>query len=131
MQFQRIGKNIVVFRFIFTLLGLITMNPIFYAAGAVSALVVLIDLIIFLRSLDSLNASMVRNVSKTKIFMDNLLGVDIDLKINVKNLNNVNFKDSFPDAFILVSGNGNQKLNPGKNHYNISYTLKAVRHGTH
>jgi len=131
MQFQRKGKNTAAFIVVFALLGLITANPIFYAAGAVIAFVVLIDLISFLRSIDTLDASIVRNVSKTKIFMDNLLDVEVELNINAKNVKNINFQDLYPDAFILISGDTTLKLDPGKKKHNISYILKAIKRGSH
>lgn len=131
MYFQQKGKNTTIFVFIFILLGLITANPIFYIAGAVAALAILFDLTGFLVAIDTLHASIIRKVSKNKLFLDNLLDVEISLKINTKNLKNIYFHDIYPDALELISGDAAQKIEHGKSDYIISYGLKAIRRGKH
>ncbi len=131
MQFQPAGKNSAIFVFLFTLLGLITSNPLFYAAGAVIAFAVFFDLVGFLLALDALNASVVRKVSKTKIHMDNLLDVEVDLKINARKLKKVYFQDLYPESFTLISGDAGQNINPEKSRHHFSYSLKATGRGSH
>ncbi|MCZ7355892.1 MAG: DUF58 domain-containing protein [Candidatus Methanoperedens sp.] len=131
MQFQPTGKNSAIFVFIFTLLGLITSNPLFYAPGAVIALAVFFDLVSFLIALDALNASVVRKVGKTKIHMDNLLDVEVDLKINARNLKKVHFQDLYPESFTFISGDAGQNINPEKTQHHFSYCLKATGRGTY
>lgn len=131
MHFQQKGKNILIFVFIFLLLGLITANPLFYAAGAVMAFWVVFDLAGFLVSLDALNMSMKRNLSRTKLFVGNSLNVKIDLEIHAKNLKDIYFQEAYPAAFTMVSGETTRKIDPGKSSYNFSYNLSAVKRGNH
>lgn len=131
MHFQQKGKNTIIFVFIFILLGFATANPVFYVVGAVIASTVIFDLASFLIAVDAMQASIIRKISRNKLFLDNLLDIEINLKINTKNLKNIYFQDTYPDAFELISGDAVRKIEPGRSDYNISYSLKAIKRGNH
>jgi uncharacterized protein (DUF58 family) len=130
MHAKQRGKNAIVFIFIFLMLGLITTNPLFYAAGVVIVVALFLDLMSFLIAIDAMDASVIRNISNNKIYQNNFLDVKVELKIKAKNLKNIYFKDVYPDAFELVSGEVAKKIDAGSSH-NISYRLSAIRRGTH
>ncbi|VVB88643.1 Uncharacterised protein [uncultured archaeon] len=131
MYFQQKGKNTTIFVFIFIMLGVITANPLFYVVGALIAFIVLFDLAVFLAAVDAMDASIMRKVSKNKLYLDNSLDVEINLNINNKNLKNIYFHDIYPDAFMLLSGDAVQKIDTGKSGHRISYSLKAIKRGNH
>ncbi|MCX9083374.1 MAG: DUF58 domain-containing protein [Candidatus Methanoperedens sp.] len=129
MQVNQRGRQSTVFIFIFLVLGSITRNPLFYYAGVILFIIVFIDLVIFIISIDTMEVSIIRRTSKNRIFQDNFLDVLVELDIKVKNLENIYFKDIYPDALTFVSGYVTQKIDPG--FHTIKYRLKANRRGTH
>lgn len=131
MHVKQRGKNAIIFLFIFMMLGLITTNPLFYAAGIAIAIILFFDLVSFLIAIDAMDASVIRNISKNRMFQNNYLDVKIELKIKVKNLKNIYFKDVYPDAFLLVSGDVTTNIDPKSSYYNICYRLRAIKRGTY
>jgi uncharacterized protein (DUF58 family) len=131
MNVQQRGKNALLFIFVFFLLGLITTNPLFYASGAIIFIILFFDLLSFLIAINTMNVSLIRNISKNKIIQDNPINVNVELKIKAKNLKNIYFKDVYPEAFALVSGDAAMKIDPRKTQHDISYRLSAIKRGTH
>ncbi|MCZ7393555.1 MAG: DUF58 domain-containing protein [Candidatus Methanoperedens sp.] len=131
MHLKHRGKNAIVFIFIFLMLGLITTNPLFYAAGIAIAIILFFDLVSFLIAVDAFDSYAIRNISKNRMFQDNFLDVKMELKIKAKNLKNIYFKDVYPDAFTLVSGDVTRKIDAGSSYHNICYRLCAIKRGTH
>ncbi len=131
MHVKQRGKNAIVFIFIFLMLGLITTNPLFYAAGIAIAIILFFDLLSFLIAIDAMEASVIRNISKNRMFEDNFLDVKVELKIKAKNLKNIYFEDVYPAAFALVSGDVTMKIDAGSSYHNICYRLSAIKRGTY
>jgi uncharacterized protein (DUF58 family) len=131
MNVQQRGKNALLFIFVFFLLGLITTNPLFYALGAIIFIILFFDLLSFLIAINAMNVSLIRNISKHKIIQDNPIDVNVELKIKAKNLKNIYFKDVYPEAFPLVSGDAAMKIDPRKTQHDISYRLSAIKRGMH
>ncbi len=131
MHVKQRGKNAIIFIFIFLMLGLITTNPLFYAAGIAIAIILFFDLLSFLIAINAMNVSLIRNISKNRMFQDNSIDVKVELKIKTKNLKNIYFKDVYPEAFALVSGDASMKIDSGKTQHDICYRLSAIKRGTH
>lgn len=131
MHVKQRGKNAIIFIFIFLMLGLITTNPLFYASGVIIFIILFFDLLSFLIAIDAMDASVIRNISKNRIFQDNSIDVKVELKIKAKNLKNIYFKDVYPDTFALVSGDVTKKIDAGSSYHNICYRLNAIKRGTH
>ncbi len=131
MNVQQRGRNVLLFIFAFFLLGLITTNPLFYASGAILFIILLFDLLSFLIAINTMNVSIIRNISKNKIIQDISIDIKVELKIKAKNLKNIYFKDVYPEAFALVSGDAAMKIDPRKTQHYICYRLSAIKRGTH
>jgi len=131
MQFQENGKNALIFVFVLIVSGLITGNNLFYLAAAIIAAAIVFDLMHFVVAIDSMEASIIRKTNTKKLFIDNIFHVELDLKLYPGSLKHIYFQDIIPDAFSLNSGETKKSLEPGKSEHSISYTLRAVRRGTH
>jgi len=78
------GKNIFLFILIFAIIGWLTANPLFYTIGAILAFILIFDLFRFLVALDGMELSISKKISRNKMFINNYLEVDNELKIKVK-----------------------------------------------
>jgi len=125
------GKNIFLFILIFVIIGWLTANPLFYAIGAVLAFILIFDLVIFLIALDGMEVSISKKISTNKMFLNNYLEVDNELKIKVKYLKNISFQDPVPDAFKIISNDPILKIDQAKTLHNITYSLQAIKKGHH
>ncbi|KCZ72807.1 hypothetical protein ANME2D_01242 [Candidatus Methanoperedens nitroreducens] len=129
MHIQQRGKNIAAFIFIFLLLGLITANLLFYAAGVIIAFAVFFDLVSFLAAIKAMEISIIRKINKSRLFVGNALSVDVELKINARHLKNIYLQDVYPDAFQLGTGDSAKRIDTKEPDHSISYTLSAAKRG--
>ncbi|MBU4220855.1 MAG: DUF58 domain-containing protein [Euryarchaeota archaeon] len=123
------GKNIFLFILIFAIIGWLTANPLFFAIGAVLAFILIFDLVIFLFALDGMEVSISKKISTNKMFINNYLEVDNELKIKVKYLKNISFHDAVPDAFKVISSDPFAIIDPVRPQHNITYGLQAIKKG--
>jgi uncharacterized protein (DUF58 family) len=125
------GKNIFLFILLFAIIGSLTSNPLFYAICAVLAFILIFDLVIFLIALDGMEVSISKEISTNKMFINNYLEVDNELKIKVKYLKNISFQDAIPDAFKIISNDPFVTIDPARSVHNITYDLQAIKKGHH
>jgi uncharacterized protein (DUF58 family) len=125
------GKNVFLFILIFAIIGWLTANPLFYAIGAILAFILIFDLLRFLIALDGMEVSISKKISTNKMFINNYLEVNNELKIKVKYLKNISFQDAVPDAFKIISNNPIVTIDPVRPQHNITYDLQAIRKGHH
>ena len=125
------GKNVFLFILIFAIIGPLTANPLFYAIGAALAFFLILDIVIFLIALDGMEVSISKKISTNKMFINNYLEVDNELKIKVKYLKNISFQDAVPDAFKIISNHPFVTIDPARTLHNITYDLQAIKKGHH
>src|SRR3989304_9267553 len=125
------GKNIFLFILIFAIIGWLTANPLFYTIGAILAFILIFDLFRFLVALDGMELSISKKISRNKMFINNYLEVDNELKIKVKYLKDISFQDAFPDAFKIISNYPFVTIDTAKPMHNNTYILQAIKKGYH